>query len=344
MHRANEMSTALNLPEMNPRERRILVCLDRSPISEACLQYAIVFARTFGSAITLVHVMQPRHEHAGPQTIDALGWEISRQEARAYLERLEKNAARALGRSVEVRLEQGRPAERIVDLARELGADLTVLGSHGEGGVAAWNLGTTAQQVVAVARGSVFIAHSSSVAPSIAGPRRILVPLDGSLRAESVLPAVGRIAGVHGSETLLVHVVQEPVTTSVLRAPEDLELARNLAARLESGAKHYLERLRGRLAHEGASVRTLVVRHANERQCLLETSRKEETDLIVLSAHGAACDKARSFGSVTAHLLTHSMVPLLVLQDLPDYEFHDVGDAEARPAPALRASYQREVV
>jgi nucleotide-binding universal stress UspA family protein len=317
------------------------VCLDRSPFSEVCLPYAISIAKTFGTEITLLHVMQPPHEHAGPQTTDALGWEISRQEARAYLERHERETAQALGQPVEVRLEQGHPAERIVGLARELGANLTVLGSHGEGGVTAWNLGSTVQQVLAVTRGSVFIAHSSSVAPSVVIPRRILVPLDGSIRTESVLPTAARIASAYGAEMLLVHVVEEPVATSVLRAGEELERATELAARLESSAKRYLEGIRDRLAHEVPSVRTCVIRHASERQCLLDLSQQEHTDVIVLSAHGVACDPARSFGSVTAYLLTHSLVPLLVLQDLEN-EFERPHEAAEQLAPPLRASYPPE--
>jgi len=344
---ADKMDTPASISQLRdvkPHGHHILVCLDGSPYSEVCLPYAVSLAKMFGSTITLVHVMQPRHEHAGPQTTDALGWEISRQEARAYLEQLEEEATQALGQPVEARLEQGHPAERIVDIARELGVDLTILGSHGEGGVTAWNLGSTVQQVLAVARGSVFIAHSSSVAPTVVSPKRILVPLDGSLRTESVLPTAARIASAYGAEMLLVHVVQEPLATSVLYAAEDLDLARTLAARLEFGAKRYLERLRDRLAHQVASVRTLVVRHANERQCLLDVSQKERTDLIVLSAHGSACDPVRSFGSVTTHLLTHSMVPLLVLQDLPEYKLHRAQDLDEEITPSLRASYSLECV
>ena len=51
---------------------------------------------------------------------------------------------------------------------------------------------------------------------------------------------------------------------------------------------------------------------------LLELARTERSDLIVLSAHGSTCNPAMTSGSVTAHLLTHSVVPLLVLQDLRD--------------------------
>jgi nucleotide-binding universal stress UspA family protein len=321
---------------------RILVCLDRSPFSEVCLPYAISIAKTFGSEITLLHVMQPQHAQYGPSTTDALGWEISRQEARAYLERIQQATSQTLGRAVDVRLEQGHPAERIVGLARELGTNLTVLGSHGEGGVTAWNLGSTVQQVLAVTRSSVLVAHSS-LDLSLATPRRVLVPLDGSIRTESVLPTAARVATAYGAELLLVHVVQDPVATSVLRTGADLQLAMELAARVERNAERYLADLRDRLAPEVPSVRTLVLRHHNERQCLLELSQHEHTDLVVLSAHGLACDPTRAFGSVAAHLLTHSNVPVLVLQDLAQ-EAPRNHDLTEQRAPALRASYPPEAV
>jgi nucleotide-binding universal stress UspA family protein len=147
--------------EPEAREHRILVCLDLSQSAESCVPYAVSLAKTFGSSITLVHVMEVRHEHADFQANDALAWEISRQEASGYLEKLRERVSVALGRPVDTRLEQGRPAERIVDLAGELGADLNVLGSRGEGGGSALTLGSTVQQVLALARNSVFIAHSS---------------------------------------------------------------------------------------------------------------------------------------------------------------------------------------
>jgi nucleotide-binding universal stress UspA family protein len=85
-----------------------------------------------------------------------LDWEVARQEAHAHLEHLVDQVTRALGRAPDVRLEQGHAAERIVELMREINADLTVMGSHGDGATT-WNLGRTVQQVVRTSRGSVFI-------------------------------------------------------------------------------------------------------------------------------------------------------------------------------------------
>jgi len=326
------------------RGHRVIACLDGSSFSEACLPYGVFLAKTLGSELTLVRVMQPRHEHAGPQLTDALGWEISRQEARGYLERLQAEATAGLGRQADIRLEEGHPAERIVELARELSADFIVVGSHGENGVTAWNLGSTAEQILGVARSSVFLAPSSLSGRGVASPRRILVPLDGSLRGESVVPMAARLASAQGADLLLMHVVKEPLPSSVLRSADDLELARKLAVRLEAGAARYLERLRDRLAREVREVRVLVERHANEAAAILAAVRRERCDLVVLSAHGSACDPARSFGGVTADLLRNSTQPVLVVQDLPERERRTVQDQGDAIAPPLRASYPPEAM
>jgi nucleotide-binding universal stress UspA family protein len=172
---------------------------------------------------------------------------------------------------------------------------------------------------------------------------RIIVPLDGSQRTESVLPTAARIANTYQAELILLHVTQELLPTSVLHSGEDLELASRLAARLKISAKTYLEALRARLVREGVRVRTLVEYHPNQRQCIVETAKREHADLVAVAAHGAACDPARAFGSVTEYLLTHSAVPLLMLQDLPDTELNTPELGE-RQAPPLRASHSPECV
>ena len=245
----------------------------------------------------------------------------------------------ASGKHVDTRLEQGNPAERITAVAREIGADLTVLGSQGDHGVPDRNLGSTAQQVLESGRGSVLVVRSGPTTPGDVPFKHILVALDGSARAESVLPTAVRIAATHDAELLLVLVVKEPVATAVLSSPEDLEAARAVASRAEVNAKRYLGGLRDMLVRDGASARTVVLRSANERLSLLEVSRKERSDLVVLSAHGATCNPNLTAGSVTVHLLAHSIVPLLVLQDLRDSELRG-REAVEREALPLRGQHR----
>ena len=196
------VETPRDVPDEPPLEptshgRRLLVCLDRSALSRVSIPHAIALSQTLKSDITLVHVMQP--PQSSPATNDALGWELMAEEARAYLARCQAEVSSAVERHVDTRLEQGRPADHIVSLARELSADVVVLGSRGEGGAPTQSLGSTALAVLAMARTSVFIAHPREAASTDAVPGRILVPLDGSLRSESVLPVAARIARAYGS-------------------------------------------------------------------------------------------------------------------------------------------------
>ena len=311
--------------------RRILVCLDQSPLSEECLPYATFLAKTFRSPITLLHVMEPPHKRSEPHAFDAVGWEIARQEAVIYLQRLEKQTAEASGQPVDSRVEQGHPAERIRVTGRELSADLTVLGPYGEGGAVRWGLGSTAQQVLARPQGSVLVAHAATRL-GVFAPHRILVPLDGSPRTESTLPTVVRLAKESGAEVHLAHVVPELVPSGVLRSPEDVEMAANLGKRLEAQAQAYLNDLRNTLAREIHTVTATVTREVDPSRSLLELSQRERIDLIVLSAHGSTCNRERTFGSVTTYLLTHSTVPLLALQDLRESD-----DALSnQPLPSVR--------
>lgn len=317
---------------------RVLVCIDRSDAAEGCLLYAVALARAFDSHMTLLRVLQPLH--APQDALDALTWEIARQEANALLARFRAQAIQTLGRDVDVRLEQGHPAERIIDVADELGVDLTVLGSHGESGDTRWNLGSTAQQVLSVARNSVLIAHASRIAPLLRAPKRILVPLDGSIRAESALPTAVKLAQAHAATLLLAHVVQAPMATELMQHGPGFVLAEALATHLEGAAQHYLGLLERRIAHQYTQVATLTLKHVNARRGLLDLVRAEHIDLVILSAHGIAADATRPLGSVTTYLLHNATVPVLVLQDLPtDNQRCDFAPIDA---PVRRGSYAQE--
>ena len=62
---------------------------------------------------------------------------------------------RASGLRVETAVSDGDPRSAIVDAAREWGADLIIVGSHGYTGVKRWLLGSVAQSVVSHAPCSV---------------------------------------------------------------------------------------------------------------------------------------------------------------------------------------------
>ncbi len=311
------------------RQRRVMVCLDLSPRAEVGIPFAGFMAHALHAELTLLHVL-PWQADTDPASVDVLGWEISRREAEGYLTRIRDRVAAGdlPPESIRSELAQGQPAERVLSLERELQTDLTVLARRGEGGNTGWNLGATAQRVLMNASGSVLIVPSNGPAPAVP-PARILVPLDGSQRAESVLPLVIEAAAEQDAEVFLVHVVSEPRRSGVLTDGDDLRVARDLATRLQAAAETYLAGVRERILGGLERVQLRVLRRADTREALLDLARDEKIELLVLSAHGITCNGDHPFGSVTSHALAHATLPVLVVQDIR--HGHGGGTGSDRP-------------
>jgi nucleotide-binding universal stress UspA family protein len=297
--------------------RHVLVCLDRSEAAEAALPLATHLALTDGARLTLLHVLETPADVAAVRTTDPLEWEVARQEATAYLEHAAEQA-RARDVVTEAVVAEGVAAQQVAALAEEFGADLIVLSTYGEGGGGLWDLGGTARKILALARGTILIVPPPVAAlPAHVPLRRILVPLDGSLRGESVLPTALRLARANGAEVVVAHVVADPIRSEILADDEDLELAHRLADRGALRAEHYLNRVRAQLTAGAVRARAALCRCNDHREGLVGLAAAEGASLVVVSAHGSVCNARRRFGTVTSYLIARCAAPVLVIQDLP---------------------------
>jgi nucleotide-binding universal stress UspA family protein len=314
----------------------VLVCLDGSASAEAALPLAAHLARLDESRMTLLRVLDARSESGEARPTDAIDWEVLRQEAKSYVERIATELS-AAGAVVEGRVAEGSAPREIRAISAHTAADLVVLSTHGDGADGAWQLGSTARKILELAATALLVVPSQCRCTRRAAvpPRRIFVPLDGSLRGETALPTAQRIARADGAELVVAHVVSEPIRSEVLHTESDLAVACELAARLAARADAYLEQVRLRIAANGPEVRKSLLRATDHRAGLVSLAENSDVDLVVLTAHGAVCDSKRAFGSVTAYFLAHSTVPVLVLQDLPRTE-----QASAKPSsrPPPRAA------
>jgi nucleotide-binding universal stress UspA family protein len=298
--------------------RHVGVCIDRSPISEKIVPHAVALARAFGAKLTVLHALEPPHERPEATPTDPLEWELRRAEARRHLASLESEHAAA---DLPVRSEvlEGRPAEEIRDWVSSHAVDLTVLGSHGASGWTEWSLASTARKLIEGISGSVLLVPAWSVQGPVkreAVYDRILVPLDGSPRAESALPLALSVASAHGSELLLLHVVPMPERSCPCPLDEDEhDLERRLVERNARAAEIYLEGVRKHLAGDSVRARTLVTVDGDVRGEILRCVAKDHVDLVVFCGHGRGGHAELPFGSVASFLLEHATTPLLVVRE-----------------------------
>jgi len=313
---------------------RILLPLDRSALAECVLPHSIAVARAFESQVALLHVMDMPREARWRNAIDPLNWQIRKTEAKTYLHEVDQRL-QAAGLPTETHILEGFAAEQINGFSDTHTAPLIILSSHGQSGLSSWNVSGVVLKVILRARTSIMIVRAYQPTPpemTSLRYRRILVPIDGSQRAECVLPMAITLARFHEAQILLVHVVKRPEMPR--RTPpshEDVELADRLVEHNQAEATQYLDQLRSRIPGD-VEARVLVSNHI--AATLHELVEQEMIDLVVLSAHGHSGLTQWPYGSMVISFITFGTTPVLIVQDLPQDEI--------KPGPAETATREHE--
>src|SRR5688572_8126242 len=127
---------------------------------------------------------------------------------------------------------------------------------------------------------------------------RILVPLDGSRQAESILGPLRSLLLRMDAEVILSQAIHLPPATGSLEAKE-LEASTYLASR------------RAELESWGARVRTMV-RQGKTADVILQAVKETQASLVAMATHGRSGVIRWMLGSVTEDVLRRSEVPVLV--------------------------------
>ena len=160
--------------------------------------------------------------------------------------------------------------------------------------------------------------------------KRILVPLDGSARAERAIPVAARIARALGGSVILLRVATAPVdtgkyssTSGYVEEEADTDL---------TGATSYLENIA--VSDELAGIKTEVKTFIGAvAPTILSTSQSVHANIIVMCSHGYTGFKRWALGSVADKVTRHSSIPVFILREggpLP-------ATAEHQPVRALVA-------
>jgi nucleotide-binding universal stress UspA family protein len=307
----------------------ILVPLDGSQMADCVLPHVVAIASPFNAQVALLHMLEKNQAGSAPQLFDLLNWQINKTRAGLHLDKsrayLQESGVRA-----EVMVMEGLAASGITEVAQSQGMKMIILSSHGRNGLTQWGVSSITYKIILGVQTSLLIvrAHQYAVraGESSAAPlyQRILVPLDGSQRAENVLPVVTQLARFHKSQVHLVQVVEAPeMARQMPAAREDVDLASRVVARNKEEAGRYLEQMKSRSYLEDITVQTHQITGENPAVALHQLVEQERIDLVALSAHGYSGNHQWPYGSIVNNFILYGKGPLLIVQDLP-----------ARPDPA----------
>lgn len=294
----------------------LLVPLDGSEFAEEALPMAALLARTLDAELHLAHVIRPAYDVDFKTPQEDFEWkETIWDGAEAYLEG-HAEALRKEGVSALTAVLEGRVVQALGDYGDEQDVDLTVLTSHGRGGVTRFWLGSVADGLLRHAHSDLLLVRpwdeTEDRTSDVSRFGRILVPLDGSELAESALVPARALAAGFEAAVRTVRVVPKPLELTSIYGVRGVELAgEGHRAQLQE-AHDYLEAVRERVdpdAPEG-----IVIENSGAASGIVDAAKAWEADLIVLSSHGRGGAERVVLGSVADKVIRGTTRPVLVIR------------------------------
>ncbi len=323
--------------------KKVIVGLDGSPLAEAALPYAEIFARANRASVVLVQAVpidempeEPPEEESPRADSRATGRtpestrDLTTEQRAVYrAERYLHAVAERMGGAgvvAESVVAVGAPATILVEEAQTRQAELLILSTHGRSGLGRWIYGSVADEVMR--RSSVpvlLVPPACHLIWSRDGPRRIFVPLDGSdLAAEALAPAE-HLTEALGATLVLGRVVEPPLLAYAYTYPGVTPAVLSQAEDEETHARRYLEGIAAPLGERGRSATTHVA-SGPAIPTILDVVEEESVHLIVMATHGNGGVTRLLMGSVATGLVQRARVPIVIVRPA-SVRKHDAIDA-----------------
>lgn len=311
--------------------KKVLVGLDGSPLAERALSFVEMLAAAGSAEVTLVRaVPPPRAEplvHENPNLLPYMvSMPVARPEAEVEVARNERHEAERYLDGVAERLGQkgvpvrtvvveGDPARVLAEEADLRGVDLIALGTHGRSGIGRWVYGSIAEGVVARSAVPVYLARAwpgARLADSGDHHAPILVPLDGSERAESALPIASGLSLQLGAPLHLLQVIPPPDDVAVPQVGWGPDLSRSVVDGQEIAARNHLAELVRRLRSQGIEA-TAGVEVGAIAEEIVHEERERGVSLVVMATHAGSALRQALVGSTALDVLRRGSASVVLL-------------------------------
>ena len=288
--------------------KHILVPLDGSSLAEKAIKPALILAAASSAKVTLLRVVPTLQVMAPFAKLDLpLKGAQAQQLARAnkYLRsaRMVQPQNNVVINTVAI---SGRPARAIIAYAQEHDVDLLMFSSHGGSGIGRWRYGEVAMKLLLNAPCSTLVVRAEEEHQPL-GFKRMLVPLDGSEEAESVLASTANLAKEMGTEVILLRVA------APIQAAVGADNARAQQENFKRQIQGYLESVRRQWAPVQKNI-TVQVESGPVAETILFHAKSQNADLIAISAHGASGSERALLGGKADKVLRGARRAVMIVR------------------------------
>jgi nucleotide-binding universal stress UspA family protein len=296
---------------------KILIPLDGSTTAEKVLPYARYLAGKFKTPIELLAVVDiaemAAHMSAEKARFLDTMVEDGVKHSTVYLRGV---ATTFPGADVKCSVERGRAEDVIVRKGEADSAMMITMATHGRSGLNRFLLGSVAEKVLRGIANPLLLVRATEEAKSVgeAALKSIIVPLDGSELAESVLPMVAGLAKRLDLEVELFRAYHIPYN---VYAGDEGYYAGNyeeLIAAVREEASEYLDKKVTELKKLGVAEVSRVTKEGFAGDEIIAVGRNTPGGLIAMCSHGRSGVKRWVLGSVAETVVRHSGGPVLVVR------------------------------
>ena len=286
----------------------LLLVVETDKEDSQALAHAVWFARTAGAHITLLGLLDSSSEKS--HFVDPLDWHMRKLEAEVRLKKLGQKL-RQTGAAVHTEILDSSRARNLLQYAQAQAVDLIILVKRME------RISELIHNLIKRTTIPVLVFQDTGSAPELSPAyRKLLVPLDGSQRAEYVLSFAAQFAQIYNAQIVVAHVLHKPdMPRSTRHSAADHSLSNQIVEYNRNELMPYLKRIAARLP---GKVETRLLVSDNVAVALANLAEAEGIDLIVLGAHGYSGTPQQPYGNIANNLMTYSRKPVLMVQDLPE--------------------------
>jgi nucleotide-binding universal stress UspA family protein len=311
----------------------IMVPLDGSPMGDTAVAMAATLAQQSGATLELVHVHASLVYPSGALPFDRRDDDEAPNVRRAQLGALAARLRATTGLAVQPTFLTGPVVATLLAHVAARRPDLIVMTTHGLGGPGRFLLGSVADALLRRSGVPVLLGHPGAGLAASGPPsgepafRHVLIPLDGSERAEAVIPHAVALADPDTTAFTLLSVVVPLLVTAdrwsdtppatAGPAERHWEEPFDVVERHERETSAYLEQVAAELRQCSMTVTTRVVVHSQAAQAILDVAAECHADVIAIATHGRHPLSRWVIGSVADWIVRGREVPVLVFRPQP---------------------------
>ena len=270
--------------------RKILIPYDFSETAALSLEHAVFMAKLLKAEITLLHIVETvTFTSAISHALSGFEKKIENT-SNQKLDEIAKDLHQHHGILVTVLTEVGRIYKKIISVAKEIDADIIIMGTHGVSGYQRFNVGSNTSRVVEAASCPVISVqtHAKNI-----GFKKIVLPIDESPTSRQKVNHVIEMANHYNAHVYVVGLINFTNEEAKRKFKIKVEQVEEFLAKYD-------------ISHESK-----FIQGDNLAKMTMSVAEEIDADLVVIMTEQEPSITGFFLGTYATQVVNHSKVPVM---------------------------------